>query len=72
MPVTTENLAAKNAASGIPCTDDSYTSYFREGHEYFPIFQGTLNENPKLHGNSANTNTSNTPSWPVRPVTSLN
>ena len=72
VPVTTENLAAKNAGSGIPCTDDSYTSYFREGHEYFPIFQGTLNENPKLHGNSANTNTSNTPSWPIRPVTSLN
>ena len=71
-PVTTANLDAKGSGTALECTDDSYTTYFRQGHEYFPIFQVTLNNNPKLHGNSANLNTPNTFSWTIHPVTSLN
>ena len=71
-PITTDNLNPKGSGTPLDCTDDSYTSYFREGHEYFPIFQGTLNNNPKLHGNSANTSTPNTPAWRIHPVTDLN
>lgn len=53
--------------------DDSSFKYFYKGHEYFPIFQGTLNANQKLKpGNSANQNIDNGPAflakWSVRPV----
>lgn len=52
--------------------DDSSFKYYYKGHEYFPIFQGTLNANPKLVGNSANKNEDNGPAflekWTVRPV----
>lgn len=55
---------------------DSSFNYFRPGHEYFPIHQGTLNANPHLTGNSANTNTDNGPAWKekygsVHPVVEL-
>ena len=36
----------------------SYDSWI-QGHEFLPIYQGTLNDNPNLVGNSANTSTSN-------------
>ena len=36
----------------------SYDSWI-PGHEFLPIYQGTLNDNPNLNGNSANTSTSN-------------
>ena len=63
-PITTANLAAKNSTSGIACTDDSYTDYYKPGHEYFPISQGVRSANPNLgSGNSANTNTDNAPAW---------
>ena len=71
-PVTTANLDAKGSGTALECTDDSYTDYFRQGHEYFPIFQATMNENPKLVGNSANKSTPNTPSWNIHPVVTLN
>jgi hypothetical protein len=53
--------------------DDSSFKYYSKGHEYFPIFQGTLNANRKLNpGNSANQNIDNGPAflakWAVRPV----
>ena len=52
--------------------DDSSFKYYYKGHEYFPIFQGTLNANPNLEGNSANKNEDNGPAflakWSVRPV----
>lgn len=52
--------------------DDSSFKYYNKGHEYFPIFQGTLNANPHLVGNSANKNEDNGPAflakWTVRPV----
>jgi hypothetical protein len=52
--------------------DDSSFEYYNKGHEYFPIFQSTLNANPNLVGNSANQNEDNGPAflakWSVRPV----
>ena len=55
--------------------DDSSFKYFYKGHEYFPIFQNTLNSNPNLEGNSANNNEDNAPAflakWSVRPVVDL-
>ncbi len=63
---STEELTAATA-------DDSSFDYYYKGHEYFPIFQGTLNANTKLKpGNSANQNEDNGPAflgkWTVRPV----
>jgi hypothetical protein len=44
-----------------------------QGHEFLPIYQGTLNDNPNLVGNSANTSTSNADKLygPVHPVVDL-
>ena len=62
---STEELTAETA-------DDSSFKYYYKGHEYFPIFQSTLNANPNLVGNSANKNEDNGPAfkakWNVRPV----
>ncbi|MCQ2144753.1 MAG: RagB/SusD family nutrient uptake outer membrane protein [Bacteroidales bacterium] len=44
-----------NAAGSV----DASLSYYKPGHEYFPIFQGTLDANPNLVGNSANDNHDN-------------
>lgn len=55
--------------------DDSSYNYYQKGHEYFPIFQSTLDANPNLTGNSANKNHDNgeefLAKWSVRPVVSL-
>lgn len=53
----------------------SYDSYL-PGHEFLPIYQGTLNANPNLKGNSANDGTDNSSDffgrgWKVRPVVNL-
>ena len=62
-----------------PFTDDqmksSYDSY-QKGHEFLPIYQGTLNDNPNLRGNSANEGTDNAEyfrakGWTVHPVVNL-
>lgn len=62
---STDELTAETA-------DDSSFKYYYKGHEYFPIFQSTLNANPKLTGNSANKNEDNGPAfrakWTVRPI----
>jgi hypothetical protein len=62
---STEELTAETA-------DDSSFKYYYNGHEYFPIFQSTLNANPNLVGNSANKNEDNGPAfrakWNVHPV----
>lgn len=62
---STEELTAETATS-------SSFKYYYKGHEYFPIFQSTLNANPHLVGNSANKNEDNGPAflskWSVRPV----
>ena len=54
------------------------TSYdtFVVGHEFLPIYQGLLNANPNLKGNSANSNTNNSAffteqGWSVHPVVNL-
>ena len=52
--------------------DDSSYNYYSKGHEYFPIYQATLDANPKLTGNSANSNHDNgeefLSKWTVHPV----
>ena len=54
------------------CSKSSYNTYVK-GHEYLPIYQGTLNANPNLVGNSANSSTDNSAyftknGWTVHPV----
>ena len=62
---STEELTAETASA-------SSFQYYYKGHEYFPIFQGTLNANPNLTGNSANKNEDNGPAfkakWTIHPV----
>jgi len=62
---STEELTAATATA-------SSFQYYYKGHEYFPIFQSTLNANPHLVGNSANKNEDNGPAftakWAVHPV----
>lgn len=58
-----------------PELKSSYDSY-QPGHEFLPIYQGTLNANPNLQGNSANNDTNNSEyffgkNWKVRPVVNL-
>ena len=53
----------------------SYDTWI-QGHEFFPIYQGTLNDNPNLVGNSANSSTSNatyfsSKGWSIHPVVNL-
>ena len=53
----------------------SYDTYL-SGHEFLPIYQGTLNANPNLKGNSANDGTDNSSyftskGWTVHPVVDL-
>mgnify|MGYP000909575168 CR=1 FL=1 len=53
---STEELTAETASAS------SFQHYYK-GHEYFPIFQSTLNANPNLEGNSANKNEGNGPAF---------
>lgn len=53
----------------------SYDSW-SQGHEFFPIYQGTLNDNPNLVGNSANNSSDNSTiftgnGWKIHPVVNL-
>ena len=62
----------KDAVDYATCSKSSYDTYV-QGHEYLPIYQGTLNDNPNLTGNSANNNTDNASyfaqkGWTVHPV----
>lgn len=54
--VSTEELTAETASA-------SSFQYYSNGHEYFPIYQSTLNANPNLSGNSANKNEDNGPAF---------
>lgn len=62
---STDELTAETA-------DDSSFKYYYKGHEYFPIYQSTLDANPNLAGNSANKNVDNGPAflakWTVHPI----
>ncbi|MDX8337764.1 RagB/SusD family nutrient uptake outer membrane protein [Draconibacterium sp. IB214405] len=65
----TDELTAETASGS------SYQYYYK-GHEYFPIYQSTLDANPNLVGNSANNNEDNGPAffekgYTVRPVVDL-
>jgi hypothetical protein len=52
----TDELTAETASG-------SSFQYYYKGHEYFPIYQSTLNANPNLVGNSANNNEDNGPAF---------
>ena len=57
------------------CSKSTYDS-FNDGHEFLPIYQGTLNANPNLRGNSANKGINNanyfsSKGWTVHPVVNL-
>ncbi len=56
----------------VETADDYSLRYYEPGHEYFPIFQNTLDANPNLTGNSANKNIDNSVEflrkWTVHPV----
>ncbi len=70
----------KNAVSYSEIATDgtcksTYDTY-NPGHEFLPIYQETLNDNPNLSGNSANDNTDNSTyyfgqGWTVHPVVDL-
>ena len=58
-----------------PELKSSYDTYL-PGHEFLPVYQGTLNANPNLKGNSANDGTDNSSyftgkGWTVHPIVDL-
>ena len=70
-----KNPITANDIVNDPEVKTSYSSYV-DGHEFLPIYQGLLNDNPKLKGNSANSSSSNKPyftgkGWTVHPVVNL-
>ena len=66
----------KQTVSYSEISDEKVKSSFdtyKPGHEFLPIFQNTLNDNPNLRGNSANNNTDNSSwfkskGWTIHPV----
>lgn len=69
------DYSPKDPVSYASCSKSSYDSWV-EGHEFLPIYQGTLNDNPNLVGNSANYSSSNAnyfaeKGWTVHPVVDL-
>ena len=62
----------KDPVDEVNCDKSTYDAY-HDGHEFLPIYQGTLNDNPNLKGNSANNSTSNADQLygSVHPVVSL-
>jgi len=72
----TYDYTPKNPVDYMSCSKSSYDSWIA-GHEFVPIYQSTLNENPNLVGNSANYSTTNAnyfsgKGWTVHPVVDLN
>ena len=69
------DFTPKDEVDYSSCSKSSFDN-FADGHEFFPIYQGTLNDNPNLVGNSANNNESNASyftekGWTVHPVVNL-
>ena len=62
----------KDPVNYSACSKSSYDLWI-QGHEFIPIYQGVLDANPNLVGNSANTSTSNADKLygPVHPVVNL-
>ena len=54
----TINFTPKDPVDYSTCSKSAFDNWV-QGHEFFPIYQGTLNDNPNLVGNSANTSESN-------------
>jgi len=52
------NFTPKDPVNEANCDKSSFDTWL-PGHEFLPIYQGTLNDNPNLKGNSANFSTSN-------------
>ncbi len=52
------DFTPKDPVDYSTCSKSSFDNWIA-GHEFFPIYQGTLNDNPNLVGNSANTSESN-------------
>lgn len=72
---TKEPVSYSNIASD-PQLKSSFDTYL-PGHEFLPIVQQLMNNNPNLKGNSANSSTDNSTyfrekGWTVRPVVNLN
>ncbi len=77
---TTDRSRVKESVNYADINNDaelksSFDSY-EKGHEFLPIFQGTLNDNPNLKGNSANEGIDNSAyffekGWTVHPVVNL-
>ena len=70
-----EAVSYSDIAAGDAELKSSYDTWM-PGHEFLPIYQGTLNDNPNLVGNSANNSTSNadyftTNGWTIHPVVKL-
>ena len=70
-----EAVSYAGIAAGDTELKSSYDTYI-QGHEFLPIYQGTLNANPNLVGNSANNDTDNSDyftskGWTVHPVVDL-
>ena len=74
--LSTDKSTVKNAVkygdSGVECSFSTYLN----GHEYYPIWQTTLNNNPNLVGNSANETVDNSfyfsqKGWTIHPVVDL-
>ena len=68
-PVSYNNISSD---SELKCPFDTYLP----GHEFLPIYQTVLNNNPNLKGNSANYGTDNSTyfqekGWTVHPVVNL-
>jgi hypothetical protein len=65
----------KDAVDYNSCSKSSFNNY-KPGHEFLPIYQGTLQSNSKLVGNSANYDSNNASyfsgkGWTVHPVVNL-
>lgn len=71
----TDGTANTDLLTAATASNSSFNTY-SPGNEYFPIFQGTLNANPNLEGNSANKNEDNSADffgkgYAVHPVVEL-
>ncbi|GAA5029405.1 starch-binding protein [Marivirga lumbricoides] len=71
----TDGTANTDLLTAATASNSSFNTY-TPGNEYFPIFQGTLNANPNLEGNSANKNEDNSTKffangYSVHPVVEL-
>ena len=69
------DFTPKDPVSYGSCSKSSYDTWI-QGHEFIPIYQGILNANPNMVGNSANNSTSNADyfssnGWTVHPVVNL-